>query len=237
MSGRGGQREFHFRTWGGKREGAGRRPSGTRAGVCHLRRPELLARHPVHVTLRVHPAIGRLRRRAVYRVVRRALTTSIIKRRGSMRVCHISIQGNHLHLLIEADDRAALSRGMQGFEISCARQLNRLIGNGTGGARRGRVFVDRYHAEILDGPRRVRHALAYVLNNWRRHREDVGNRARLDPYSSAAAFAGWADGAFLIRLTPSTELLPVWFPRTWLLSEGWRRGGRLISPSERPGPA
>src|SRR5262245_57367031 len=105
MSGRGGQRAFEFRTWGGKRKGAGRRPQGKRSGVSHLRRPQLLARHPVLVTLRVHPAVGRLRKRAVYQVVRRALTTSIVNRRGTMRVCHTSIQGNHLHLLVEADDR------------------------------------------------------------------------------------------------------------------------------------
>jgi len=97
------------------------------------------------------------------------------------------------------------------------------------------VFADRYHAAILDGPRRVRHALAYVLNNWRRHREDVGRRERLDPYSSAAAFGGWSDGPRLVRIGPRDELLPVWYPRTWLLSQGWQRGGE-ISPWERPGP-
>ena len=184
----------------------------------------------MHVTLRVVPEVGRLRKRHAYRAVRQALATSLQRQCGRLRVCHLSIQGNHLHLLVEADNREALSRGMQGFEISCARHLNRALG------RKGRVFGDRYHAEILDGPRRVRHALAYVLNNWRRHREDLGRRDRLDPFSSSAAFPGWNDGAPLQRLGPRDELLPVWYPQTWLLRDGWRRGG-AVSPWERPGSA
>jgi hypothetical protein len=34
------------------------------------------------------------------------------------------------------------------------------------------VFTTRYHAEIIDTPRRARQCLAYVLDNRRRHRED-----------------------------------------------------------------
>jgi len=218
---------------GGKRPGAGRKPNGQRAGVSHLRRPELSSRHPVLVTLRVVPEVGRLRRRDAYRAVRRALATSLHRQRGHIRICHISIEGNHLHLLVEADDKRALSRGMQGFAISCAKHLNAVVGDGSG--RRGRVFTDRYHASTLSGPRRVRHALSYVLNNWRRHREDVGSRDRLDPYSSGAAFGGWSDGPRLVRIQKDDELLPVWFPRTWLLRKGWRRGGE-VSPWDRPGP-
>ena len=34
--------------------------------------------------------------------------------RFGMRIVHYSIQGNHLHLLVEVDDRKSLARGMQG---------------------------------------------------------------------------------------------------------------------------
>ena len=220
---------------GGKRPRAGRKPNGLRAGVSHMRRPELSHRHPVLVTLRVVPEIGRLRRRDAYRAVRQALATSLIRQRGRIRICHISIQGNHLHLIVEADDKRALSRGMQGFAISCAKHLNQTLRPSGAEPRKGRVFADRYHAAILDGPRRVRHALSYVLNNWRRHREDLGSRERLDRYSSGAAFGGWSDGARPVPIGPRDELLPVWYPQTWLLREGWRRGGE-VSPWDRPGP-
>jgi REP element-mobilizing transposase RayT len=178
------------------------------------------------VTLRVVERVGRLRRRHAYRAVRRAMVT--VLERQDFRICQVSIQGNHLHLIVEADDARALARGMQGFEISCARRLNGALG------RRGQVFADRYHPVVLKSPRQVRNALCYVLNNWRRHREDEG-RAVVDGYSSGIGFDGWKIEVDR-RITPETELLPVLFAHTWLLTRGWRRHG-LISPWERPAAA
>jgi hypothetical protein len=65
-----------------------------------------------------------------------------------------------------------------------------------GGPGRGRVFADRYHAVAISSIRQVRHALAYVLNNWRRHREDFAglgpSRGPLDPFASGGRFRGGA---------------------------------------------
>ena len=45
--------------------------------------------------------------------------------------------------------------------------------------------------------RYARHALSYVLNNWRRHREDQGRvglfGGRVDPFSSGVRFEGWGE--------------------------------------------
>jgi hypothetical protein len=77
--------------------------------------------------------------------------------------------------------------------------------------------------------------LAYVLNNWRRHREDVttpgAENALIDPYSTAWAFDGWVD----LDDMPSWERLPSATPRTWLLRVGWRKAGAL-RVREVPGP-
>src|SRR5262245_2580693 len=54
----------------------GPKPKGPRPGSSHKARPELKARHPVHVVLRVVSAIGNLRRRATYRAVREATLTT-----------------------------------------------------------------------------------------------------------------------------------------------------------------
>jgi hypothetical protein len=99
------------------------------------------------------------------------------------------------------------------------------------------VFTDRYHAEVIRSPRQCRNELAYVLNNWRRHGEDVGApRTKVDPYSSGVAFAGWEGGEGVPFMWPrGYEPLPVSYPATWLLAKGWRRGGS-IALDERPGP-
>jgi len=141
---------------------------------------------------------------------------------------HLSIQRTHIHLIVEADDREALIRGMQGFQISAARRLNLAISDGE--PRKGQVFLDRYHARVLTAPRQVRNCIAYVLNNFRHH---AGSRPTvLDPYASGIFFDGWNAGPW--RVPDGYEPLPVVEPNTWLLSTGWRRHS-LIDPYEVPG--
>ena len=93
-----------FKKRGGKRRGAGRKPTGKRAGSSHKARPELKARHPVHVVLRVVDAVHNLRRRFTYHAIREATLTTA--RRDDFRIVHLSIQRTHLHLLVEADPQA-----------------------------------------------------------------------------------------------------------------------------------
>ena len=123
-----------FKKRGGKRRGAGRPLKGKRAGSPHKVRPELRARHPVHVVLRVISAVGNLRRRCVYQAIRDATLTTA--RREDFRIVHLSIQRNHVHLLVEADHKRALAAGMQGFQISAAKHLNAAISKGRPGPRR-----------------------------------------------------------------------------------------------------
>src|SRR5215468_8948576 len=221
-----------FTQRGGKRRGAGRPAKGKRSSEPHKERPFLHARYPVHVTLRVIRDVGNLRRRCVYQAVREATLTTAP--RENFRIVQLSIQRTHVHLLVEADDKAALASGMQGFQISAAKHLNAAISKGRPGPRRrGAVFPDRYHAEIITSPRQARHALSYVLSNWRRHQEDRKapmSGWTIDWFSSAAMFPGWAeygDEPFLWRGPATYDPLVVYQPRTWLLREGWRKAGTI----------
>ena len=192
----------------------------------------------MHVVLRIVGAVGSLRRRLAYHAIREA--TIVAAQREDFRIVHVSLQRTHIHLLVEADHRRALSRGMQSFQISAAKHLNRMISKGKPGPRRrGRVFSDRYHAEIIDSPRRARRALSYVLNNWRKHAEDrdprVGGWA-FDWFSSGWSFPDWAeliDDPMFHPSPPTYEPLIVRRPTTWLLRTGWKRHG-LISYREIP---
>lgn len=210
------QFELKPRTWGGRRPGAGRKPSGRRVGVPHRARPLHLRRHPAHVTLRVQRVLPSLRGDRLFGVVRGGLA---LGSRGGLRILEFSVQRDHLHLIIEADDGRALSRGIQGLAIRLAKAVNRVLG------RRGRVWGDRYHVRALKTPREVRNALVYVLQNWRKH---VPGFCGLDPCSSALWFRGW-------RRAIATEAArsPVTAPRSWLAAVGWRRLG-LIGDGEAP---
>jgi REP element-mobilizing transposase RayT len=221
-----------FKQRGGKRRGAGRKPKGRRAGSSHKKRPALNRRYPVHVVLRVVAAVGNLRRRCTYRAVREATLTTA--RREDFRIIHVSIQRSHLHLLVEADHERALARGMQGFQVSAAKHLNAEISRGKRGPRRrGTVFPDRYHAEIITSPTQARHTLSYVLNNFRRHQEDrvaPMSSWTIDWFSTAIMFPGWTeygDAAFLWRGPPTYDPLVVYQPRTWMLREGWAKSGSI----------
>ncbi len=117
------QTELAFLTWGGARPGAGRKPTETRARVVHRARPAHDARHPIHVTVRLRKGLPTLRQSPVRRTVERALAFG--NRRAGFRLVHFSLQSNHIHLLAEAGDRRALSRGMQALLVRVSRALNR----------------------------------------------------------------------------------------------------------------
>ena len=221
-----------FKKRGGRRRGAGRPPKGKRAGSPHKQRPHLNARYPVHVVLRVVSAVGNLRRRCVYQAIREATITTAV--REDFRIVQLSIQRTHVHLLVEADHKRALSSGMQGFQISAAKHLNAAISKGQPGPRRrGPVFPDRYHAEIITSPRQARHALSYIMNNFRKHQEDYKapmSSWAIDWFSSAVTFPGWAeygDEPFFWRGPETYDPLVVYQPKTWLLREGWKKSGSI----------
>jgi putative transposase len=222
------------RTWGGKREGAGRKATRPGTWAEHGRRPWHDRAHPVHVTLRVRRGVPNLRGyrvvRSLIKGLRRASTSEWkrqVMRRRTFRVVHFSIQPNHIHLIVEATSKGALARGMQGLASGLARRVNRTLG------RRGAIFSDRYHGHAMSSPTEVRNAIVYVLKNYEKHpvvgadRRTVPQRG-IDPCSSAMWFAGWVDAEPEPAGPP-----PVAGPRTWLLDVGWRRGG-LVQRQERP---
>jgi hypothetical protein len=117
---------------------------------------------------------------------------------------------------------------MQSFAINAARAIQ-------GGRRSGKVFAYRYPATQIKTPWHARHALAHVLNNWRRHREDVRSAktlaARIDPYTSGVSFSGRSRRASF-DARPGYKPLPA----TALLQFDWQVFG-LIDPDEKPGPS
>jgi REP element-mobilizing transposase RayT len=133
--------------WGGRRSGAGRPPKAGRRQAPHSARPAHRGEHPVHVTLR--SACRSIRTQFVFPTVRAAISAASRRSPQRFRVVHFSIQGDHMHLLVEARDRAALLAGVRGLCVRVARQVNRLL------LRSGQFFADRWHGRALTSPQRA----------------------------------------------------------------------------------
>jgi len=167
-----------------RRGGRPKKPAAER-GMPHAARPAHQHRHPVHVTVRVAPGMPSLRDGKVFPTVRRVLQKAARQFRQMFRIVEYSVQSNHVHLVVEAADQRELSRGMQGFGIRLAKNLNLRL------ERRGRVLSDRYHARTLRTPTQTLNALRYVRQNTHLHRWREGLRASWnpDPCSTAPAVA------------------------------------------------
>jgi hypothetical protein len=216
------QLALRFPSHGGARPGAGRKP-GPQPRVRHLRRAGIAAAHPLLVTWKVRRGLPSLRRHSILREVEASLAALLA--RPGFRVLAYSVQSNHAHFLVEAESAPLLGRGAMALGARLARAANRAFG------RRGGVLADRYHARVLRTPREVRHALAYVLLNFRKHLAQVGRRAPavVDPASSGRWFGGWAK-----EVEPSRDPPPVATAQSWLARVGWLRWGR-IRLDETPG--
>lgn len=176
-----------------------------------------------------------LRDRRCFRVVRDAL--ALARTTAGVRIVHFSVQTHHVHLIVEADGAEALGRGFRAIGIRLAKRLNGAL------ARRGSVLADRFHSRPLRTPLAVKHALAYVLANARRHsaqRAAAHPPGWVDACSSAPWFDGfsrdagvtspragpreWALGLSDIDFRAAPPVLPA---RSWLLRVGWRRHGPI----------
>jgi putative transposase len=158
---------------------------------------------PAHVTLRVRDDVPSLRSSRRFATIRRSFAALLD--RSSFRMVKFSVLGNHLHLIVEADDSVALARGMQSLGTRLAKALNKLL------QRTGALFDDHYHSHLLASPTEVARALEYVRTNARRHYGGI----EVDYYSSD--HAEWR------------ELLAG--PVTWLLNVGWKLDkGRRAAP-------
>jgi hypothetical protein len=150
-----------------------------------------------------------------------------VRERARFRIVHYSVQGNHVHLVVEAASARDLACGLKSVVARFARAVNRVF------RRAGQVLADRCHVHVLRTPREVRNAIAYVLLNTRRHLAKAGRAlprvAAIDLASSGRWFEGWRQAPELTLDAPAVAAA-----RTWLLRTGWRRHG-LIRRDEIPG--
>ncbi len=233
---------------GGPRPGAGRPRSGIQHDPKRAREP-FGRLTPALITLRIREGIPPLRCGALIRALRESFRQAC--ERDDFRLIHYSVQDEHLHLLVEAEDNVALGRGMMSISPRVAHVVKRVFGldvsgagsgaengaeSGKGNGRgkgKGTVLDGPYHSRLLTSPRQVWNALRYILLNIRKHyqqRWGVASPVQLDGCSSARWFDDWTLDLPSDRAGPRE----VASARCWLLRQGWRRHGP-IDPAAIPG--
>src|SRR5262249_25427934 len=196
---------------GGKRDRAGRKRRASRKQVPHVPRPHLTGRIPVLVTIRVAAYVASLRSAPCFGVVLQAMKAAA-ERLGA-RIVAYAVLGNHIHLVMEAESRTALSRALIGLNTRIGKGINQITGT------QGRVIEDRPHVHQLKTPSEVKNALRYVAENARRHAERMGKKVK----EFADRFASL--GAIDLRTAPWLAAIAVGpglgaAPQSWLLREG-----------------
>lgn len=194
---------------GGWRPGAGRKRIAKRALVPHRRRPKHDARNAMHMTVRRRDGLPSFRQQRVGKLLLRLLDDKNDER---FHIVEFSIQSNHLHFVIEGDDRETVIRKMQGFMIAFAKRLNRLLGR-----TKGKVWADRYFARDIESSRDMHNVLSYIFANAKKHGAIRDAPEVYDAYSTAWRFFG-----FPLR---NTEHWPRPKPRTAMLQRWWRIHG------------
>lgn len=148
--------------WGGRRTGAGRKRMHSR-GVSHRKRSRVSRHTPTHINMKYR---AQIRNKDFLRILKRAILNS---RKKGLRILHYSVQSNHIHFIIEADNNHFLERGMRSLTVTLVSGINK-----------GRVQLQRYHLHVLRSLREVKNAVKYVCFNNEKH---AGKR-NIDPYSS-----------------------------------------------------
>lgn len=194
------QLSFPPRGRGGCRPGAGRK-RGPR--VSHHGRECFVVPIVTHAVWRTRTDVRSLRGKRLWRQIRESFRRCFEKL--GFRVVHFSVQGTHVHLIIEADTLTLLSRGMQGLGVSMAKRINFTL------RRSGPAFDDRYFARRLRSPREVSNAVEYVIHNHAQHLRRQGLPVPPQP----DAFSSEALRDAVPRLVAE--------PETWLLRVGYLR--------------
>lgn len=155
-------------------KGAGR-PAIHDPGIRHTSRPLLKRLSSLHLTVKIKKNKAGIKNKSVLRILRRAILNA---RRQGLRVIHYSLEYDHIHLLIEADNNHILNKGMQSFGVTFSKAINRMR------KLKGGVYKHRYHFRQISSSKELKNVLGYIFTNGIKHKtaNDIVN-----PYNSIRA--------------------------------------------------
>lgn len=174
-------------SWGGRRPGSGRKRIHS-PGVAHRRRDKITSRTPAHVNFKYSIQI---KNKEFLPILKRGILNS---RKKGLRILHYSVQSNHIHFIIEADNNEILSNGMRSLTVTLVKGIDK-----------GKIQLDYYHLHILRSRMETWNAVRYVVFNEQKH---TGQR-KIDSYSSVSK---------ILKLKFDYCVTPLDNPKSWLLS-------------------
>lgn len=153
---------------------AGRKPIHD-SGIRHTSRPLLKRAASLHLTIKVLRNKAEIKNKSVLKLLKHAIQRARLQ---GLKVIHYSLEYDHVHLLIEADNNASLGKGMQALGVTMAKGINRLK------RLKGAVYKHRYHFRQISSPRQLKYVMNYIFKNGMKHRSAD---SVINPYNSIQA--------------------------------------------------
>jgi REP element-mobilizing transposase RayT len=146
------------------RKGAGR-PAIHDPGIRHTGRPKLKKSASLHLTVKVRKNKADIKNKSILMILKRAIQNA---RKQGLKVIHYTLEYDHVHLLIEADNNFVLGKGMQAFGVTMAKAINR--------AKKlsGSVYKTRYHFRQITGTKELKNVMMYIFKNGLKHGTSKG---------------------------------------------------------------
>ncbi len=141
-------------------KGAGR-PALNDPGIRHTKRPLLKKPTSLHLTVKIKKNKAEIKNKSVLAILKRSILNA---RRQGLRVIHYSLEYDHVHLLIEADNNHILGKGMQAFGVTFSKAINRLK------KLTGEVYKHRYHFRRISSSKELKNVMNYIFTNGVKHK-------------------------------------------------------------------
>lgn len=151
------------------------RPKKHDAGIRHTSRPLLRRPSSLHLTVKIKKNKADIKTKVVLSILKRAIMNA---RKRGLRVVHYSLEYDHVHLLIEADNNRVLGKGMQAFGVTLAKAINRMR------RLKGEVYKHRYHFRQITNARDLKNVMKYIFNNGLKHKTA---KSVVNPFNSIKA--------------------------------------------------
>lgn len=142
------------------------------AGIRHTSRPKISRPTSLHLTIKVKSIKANIKNKIILHMLKRAILNA---RRQGLKVIHFSLEYDHVHLLIEADNNLTLGKGMKALGVTLAKRINKFRGL------KGAVYKHRYHFRRVGSSAQLKKVMNYIFSNGVKHGT---SKSIICPYNS-----------------------------------------------------